>query len=231
MEKQNTDTAFVEAYSQNDKTEDRLIHPAIFRFLGDPKGLQIIDYGCGEGELAFKMASMGAEVTGLDVDPAMVESARSRFDHPSISFEQVYDNKMPLEDDSIDAIVSNLVLMMIPSLDGVRKVVEESHRILKSGGRLVFTVTNPAFVDKDFSVYRNIFDDSFRYGEVGQAYQFVLKTEDGREITHPTFRDYHYKWDDYINAVAHSGLRIAEVKEILIPDNHYPPYVVFCASK
>ncbi len=231
METRNGDTSFVEAYSQNDRTEDLLIHPVICGFLGDPSGVKIVDYGCGEGELAFKFASQGAEVLGLDIDCGMIESARSRFDHPSLSFEQVYEDEIPEANDSIDAVVSNLVLMMIPSIDKVRKVIEESHRVLKKKGRLIFTITNPSFIDKNFSVYRNIFKNGFNYNEVGQQHQYVLKTEDGNEITHPTFKDYHYRWEDYINAVSDSKLRMTQVREIIVPEDDYPPYVVFFAEK
>jgi ubiquinone/menaquinone biosynthesis C-methylase UbiE len=231
MENRDADVDFVATYSQNDQSEDLLIHPVLLGFMGNLEGKRIIDYGCGEGDLAFKLASNGAEVLGVDVSTEMIQSAREKWDNPNLCFEQVYDNEIPADDSSIDSVVSNLVLVMIPSLHGIRKVIEESHRVLRQNGRLVFTITNPSFVDKEFSVYRNIFEDGFRYNEVGQPYQFVLRTENGKEITDPTFRDYHYRWEDYINTVCESGLRLERVKEIIIPESDYPPFAVFCAVK
>ena len=231
MENQAIGAEFVDTYSQMDDTESRIIYPNILRRLGEPTGKNIIDYGCGEGELASILANQGAHVLGLDISEAIINNARAKRTHPNLVFEQVYDNTLPAADESIDSIVSNLVFMMVPSIDGLRKIMHESYRALRQRGRLVFTITTPAFIDKDFPTFRTIFADGFRYKESGQPYQFVLKAKDGREITNPTFRDYHYTWEDYINLVCDSGLRLERVKELTIPEHDYPLYVVFSTTK
>lgn len=45
----------------------------------------IVDVGCGPGHVAGHLAGMGIAVTGIDVSPAMVQAARSRF--PGVTFE------------------------------------------------------------------------------------------------------------------------------------------------
>ena len=232
MEKDNLDNNFVNNYANNDRSEDSLIHPVLFDFIGNVTGKRIIDYGCGEGELALKIAQLGAtQVLGIDVSEGMIKSAKKNCVHENLKFEYITGNTIPAKDSSIDIIVSNLVFVMIPTIEGLREVIEESYRVLREKGKLVFTITNPSFLDKDFVYYRNIFSDRFKYNHVGQQLQFVLKTADGVEITDKTFIDYHYRWEDYINIISKSGLNITRVKELIIPDNDYPPFAVFSVVK
>src|SRR2546428_7191124 len=49
-----------------------------FRLLGDLRGKNILDVGCGEGEDAMILAMLGAQVTGLDVSPGAIALARQR---------------------------------------------------------------------------------------------------------------------------------------------------------
>lgn len=49
-----------------------------FRLLGDVRGKSILDVGCGEGEDAVILASLGAQVTGLDVSAGAIDLARRR---------------------------------------------------------------------------------------------------------------------------------------------------------
>src|SRR5687767_7541256 len=45
---------------------------------GNLSGLQTLDLACGTGDIAFELARRGADVTGLDITPRMVEIARLR---------------------------------------------------------------------------------------------------------------------------------------------------------
>jgi SAM-dependent methyltransferase len=49
-----------------------------FRLLGELRGKTILDVGCGQGEDALLLASLGATVVGVDVSPGAVELARKR---------------------------------------------------------------------------------------------------------------------------------------------------------
>ena len=52
------------------------MHEAIVAAVGGGPGERWLDVGCGTGELAFMAAATGAEVTGSDLAPALVETAR-----------------------------------------------------------------------------------------------------------------------------------------------------------
>src|SRR6266481_763873 len=70
-----TDPAVVERYRR-----PRGLSPKeyCFRLLGDLRGKNILDVGCGEGEDAMILAMLGAQVTGLDVSPGAIALARQR---------------------------------------------------------------------------------------------------------------------------------------------------------
>lgn len=50
----------------------------LFRSLGQFSGKEILDMGCGEGELSTQLAKLGARVTGIDISPELIEVARKR---------------------------------------------------------------------------------------------------------------------------------------------------------
>jgi SAM-dependent methyltransferase len=65
-----------------------LLSPLIKRIAADvasvaPTGAQVLEVGCGPGHLSIRLArDHGLEVTGLDLDPAMITRARANTDRP-----------------------------------------------------------------------------------------------------------------------------------------------------
>src|SRR5581483_4652876 len=51
----------------------------ILRFAGDLKGKRVLDLGCGDGALSFRLARAGAQVTGVDGDETGLAYARHGF--------------------------------------------------------------------------------------------------------------------------------------------------------
>src|ERR671919_137097 len=48
-----------------------------------PEGARVLEVGCGPGHLSIRLARQhGLDVTGLDLDPAMIERARANADRP-----------------------------------------------------------------------------------------------------------------------------------------------------
>jgi SAM-dependent methyltransferase len=78
-----------------------------------PRGARILEIGCGPGHLSIEMARRhGLDVTGLDLDPAMIERARTNAtrilvdgaSQPTFAIGDVA--SMPFADDSFDLVVS-----------------------------------------------------------------------------------------------------------------------------
>ncbi|WP_232373298.1 class I SAM-dependent methyltransferase [Pinibacter aurantiacus] len=103
----------------------------VLEWLQPHQGEQILDLGCGTGELAAKIQATGAVVTGMDKSPEMIEKAKATF--PGLTFE-VKDATNFSFGQPFDAIFSNATLHWITDAE---KAVACMYDNLKKGGRLV----------------------------------------------------------------------------------------------
>jgi arsenite methyltransferase len=101
------------------------------------KGDVVIDLGSGAGNDAFVARHETGEsgkVIGIDFTPAMIERARVNNEvrgFNNVEFRQGDIEKMPVTANSVDVVVSNCVLNLVPDKDNVFK---EIFRVLKPGG-------------------------------------------------------------------------------------------------
>lgn len=90
-----------------------------------------LDVGCGTGEFAERVRDeLGAEVCAVDISSRMVELTAARGIDAQVADAQ----HLPFDEGSFDCVVANWVLYHVPDLD---RAVEEAHRVLAPGGRLV----------------------------------------------------------------------------------------------
>ncbi|MFD0673127.1 class I SAM-dependent methyltransferase [Cohnella sp. GCM10027633] len=94
-------------------------------------GEAIVDFGCGTGDLAAKIAASGANVVGVDISPEMVERARTKY--PDITFE-VADGMRWNATKKYDAVFSNAALHWMKDAEAAVRTMSGSLRV---GGRLV----------------------------------------------------------------------------------------------
>lgn len=118
--------------SITESIEQRLI----LELAGEVRGLRALDAGSGDGALACLIAQRGAEVVGIDVDPAMVAVARVRAAKAGLNVTLLEGRleRLPFGDETFDLVVAVTVLCFAP--DG-GAAVRELARVLKPGGRLV----------------------------------------------------------------------------------------------
>jgi SAM-dependent methyltransferase len=102
-----------------------------------PERARILDIGCGTGELEPLLAGMfaGAEIVGVDLDPAHLERARVRSAAfgARVRFETGDALALAFPDASFDLAVSRHVIHALPD---AAKALSEMARVLKPGGRL-----------------------------------------------------------------------------------------------
>jgi arsenite methyltransferase len=103
------------------------------------EGEAVLDLGSGSGMDSFlagdRVGSSG-RVTGIDMTRAQLakaEALRARGDHRNVEFRNGYLEELPVEDASIDCVISNGVINLCPDKE---RVFREIHRVLRPGGRL-----------------------------------------------------------------------------------------------
>jgi trans-aconitate methyltransferase len=94
-------------------------------------GEQILDVGCGTGHLTTKIATSGAQVTGVDQSAEMIHQARSAY--PALHFEVMDARKLAFSE-NFDAVFSNATLHWIKEPE---QAVASIARVLRPGGRFV----------------------------------------------------------------------------------------------
>ena len=102
-------------------------------------GQRVLDVGCGTGTLAIwlKQTHAGAEVTGIDGDPAMLAKAegKARESAAAVRFDQGLSYELPYPVARFDRVVSSLFFHHLSAV-GKRATLREIFRVLKSGGEL-----------------------------------------------------------------------------------------------
>ncbi|PST81869.1 SAM-dependent methyltransferase [Pedobacter yulinensis] len=103
----------------------------LLQWLQPVPGEQVLDLGCGTGQLTSKIAQTGARVTGLDASQEMITVATANY--PDLVFKQADAARLSYFA-QFDAIFSNATLHWIKDQD---EVTESMFGALKRGGRLV----------------------------------------------------------------------------------------------
>lgn len=102
-------------------------------------GETVVDLGSGGGLdvfLASKQVGETGRAIGIDMTPAMIERAKraaAQDGYRNVAFHLSTIDKIPLEDASVDCVISNCVINLAPDKPAV---FAEVYRVLKPGGRL-----------------------------------------------------------------------------------------------
>ncbi len=109
-------------------------------------GETVVDLGCGTGVecfIAARKVGPKGRVIGIDMAEAMLEVAeKSRqqvtdnLGFNTVEFKKAFLEDLPLNSDSVDAMVSNCVINLSPDK---RRTFKEVYRVLRPGGRLVIS--------------------------------------------------------------------------------------------
>jgi SAM-dependent methyltransferase len=153
-----------------------------------------LDLGCGDGSLTQTVVNQGrfaVDLVGVEPDPADAADARRKGLHSRVHC--VLGDAIPERDASFDSAFSNSVLEHIPDL---APVLREVARVLRPGGRFVFTVPSDTF------------HDCLR-GRGPAAWLARVRREAWRENLDRRIQHYRYwtpgEWRD---ALAAAGLRL-----------------------
>jgi ubiquinone/menaquinone biosynthesis C-methylase UbiE len=149
-------------------------------------GERVLDAGCGTGRSFGAMLAQGAELVGVDFSAGMLRVARRK--HPAAALVQAdLQRGWPFRDGSFDTVVCALVGEHLGELD---RVFGETRRVLRPGGRLIFSVYHPAMA------------------AAGKEARYITGSVEYRlgAVKHVT--------DDYTRALEQAGFRTVSIEEI-----------------
>ncbi len=153
-------------------------------------GERILDAGCGTGRNLRRLAALGARAYGLDFSAGMLKVARDKVPEAPVFLADLQAS-FPLRDQSFSAVLCALIG---EHLDALRFTFCELFRVLRPGGRLVFSAYHPELAEE------------------GKEANFEL---DGIEYRLGAIR---YGVDDYLAMAAEAGFHSIEGFEFLGDD-------------
>lgn len=110
--------------------------------LGIRKGMRVLDVACGNGNTVIPAAWLGAEVTGVDIAPYLIEQAIARAEAAGVSVEfDVGDvEALPYEDESFEAVITMFGAMFAPRPN---VTASELIRVCRPGGMIAMANWTP----------------------------------------------------------------------------------------
>lgn len=110
--------------------------------VGAAPGMQLLDVATGSGNVAIPAAQAGAEVTGLDLTPELLEAARRRAAEAGVEVRFIEGDaeELPFEADSFDRVTSCFGVMFAPRQE---QAAMELTRVARPGAMIAVAAWTP----------------------------------------------------------------------------------------
>lgn len=188
--------------------------PAVHAMFGDLRGRTALDLGCGTGRHTLALVEAGARVAALDQSREMMRIARTKLRGRDVSWSRhALPAPMPFARESFDLAVMGLVAEHIEALS---TVLEELHRLVKPGGRLILSALHPdrtaggqraRFIDPATGLRRpiaTIHRETSEYREIASTIGWELASEISLVVSASIV-------DQYPRAVKYAGMPLGWV--------------------
>lgn len=154
-----------------------------------PLESKVLDFGCGTGGSTASLIKLGFNVKGVDIAPALLEHAIRRC--PQAEFFLANSEAIPLEDGSVDAAVTYVVLSYIVDNEALIATLKEMYRVLKPGGRLVLieqTRRRQRIVEQGLKIQRSLDEWQHMISTAGFINENYTILRHGRFLTTPLIK-------------------------------------------
>jgi SAM-dependent methyltransferase len=183
------------------------------RLLGEVRGRRVLELGCGAAAAARWLATEGAQVAAMDLSAGMLRHAVAGAERTGVRVPLVQADALalPFQDAAFSIVCT--AFGAVPFVADSAAVMREVHRVLRPGGRWVFSVTHPM---------RWIFlDDPGERGLIAVHSYFdrrpyVERSADGTV----TYVEQHRTLGDRVRELVAAGFVLRDVVEPEWPEGH-----------
>lgn len=178
--------------------------------LGDVRGTRVLEAGCGAARCTQWLAARGARAVGIDIAFRQLQHSRLADDDAPTPVAQADARALPFADASFDTVFSTYGALQFVADSA--SVMAECARVLRPGGRFVFSVTHP--------VRWCFLDDPGERGLVAchpyfDRTPYVEQDQDGTV----TYAEHHRTLGDRVREITAAGLHLLDLVEPEWPDD------------
>lgn len=183
------------------------------RLLGDVTGRRVLEVGAGAAQCSRWLVTRGAHVVATDVSGGMLAQGRGLDDRAGLRTPVVQADAraLPFADRTFDVAFTSFGA--IPFVADAARVHDEVARVLRPGGRWVFSVTHPvrwAFPDdpssRGLTAIRSYFDR-----------RPYVETDDSGTVV---YAEHHRTLGDHVAELVAAGFRLERLVEPEWPEGH-----------
>ena len=202
----------------HDVAREFLNNPALLALIGDLRGRQVLDAGCGDGHNTRILARAGAHMTGVDLSGRMIGLAQDEERRAPLGIRYTrasYTDLAGFAGASFDAVVSFMALMDGPRFD---LAMAECFRVLRPGGRLAFSIMHPCFLTRGSRWIRD--EQGIKVGRVVGHYFDPMRWVERFRFTDAPAEAYEFavpRFDrtvsEYVNTLIGAGFVLKQLEE------------------
>lgn len=176
-------------------------------------GKRVLEVGCGGAQCARWLASVGARPVAFDLSRGQLRHAAALGSRTGIAVPllQADAQAIPLTDHSVDLACS--AFGALPFVADSAAVLRESFRVLRAGGRFVFSVSHPLrWATPD--------DPGERGLTITSSYFDRTPYVESDDAGAPTYVEHHRTMGDRVREIAAAGFRLTDLVEPEWPAGH-----------
>jgi len=200
---------------------DYTARPRVLEALGDIKGLEILDLGCGEGYLSRQLVKSGAShVHGIDLSAEMIRAARAQnaTNCLPITYEVEDLRRWNPGSRTFDCAIGVFLLNYLTLGESLR-LLQGTHSALKSGGGLFLTLPHPALP------WLREPSAPFYFERPTRSYQSARDHALSGRIWHRNgdsvpVQCYHKTLEDLHSLVHRAGFSVINLSELYVTQEH-----------
>lgn len=205
-----------------DTSFNNILLPNIISILKKYDLTNVLDVGCGTGELTKEVSKVAKHIDAIDISNESLKLAKD-FCLSDVNISFINSSIELFESNSkYSLIYSNMVLM---DLENFKTAINSIYSLLEHQGVFVFSIVHPCF----WSIYKNYYQsESFDYFT---QKEIELPFDIGKEKGIMKTIHFHRSLEFYVNSLVENKFTIIGIKELTGEDFKFPRFIMFTCKK